>query len=504
MNIGIETNGAIKPYYIQTLAMTYFPGARFPQLDDLSEADLRIYVEIAENGGEILGNVDIRQGSESYRCTETVKADSVHGDTDRARKIAAGKAFMKAAAKMTGFIPPWGILTGVRPAKVATELLERGYTPEDCAHIIKEDYGVSAIKSRLATDVAVAESRIITPESRRECSVYIGIPFCPTRCAYCSFVSYTSPKLLKLIPDYLSALENDIDGIFSVIRELGMKVSTVYIGGGTPTILDATQLDRLLGAVRSHTSELAEFTLEAGRPDTITADKLRVAAMHGVDRISVNTQTLNDEVLRKIGRAHDTRMFFEAYETARACAIPNINVDLIAGLPYDTAESFKDTVDRVIGLDPENITIHTFSVKKSSEFKTEGRFDADSLIAAESVEYSQHALAQGGYLPYYMYRQKNTVGNLENVGYAKPGHEGLYNIYMMEEVHTVFAAGASSVTKLVSLPDSDGNVRIERLFQPKYPYEYLEAHRGETAGEKLDTIKRTAREFFEKYYNNKA
>lgn len=496
MNIGIETYGTIKPYYIQTLAMTYFPGARFPEAEHIDEADIRVFVEIVERDGEITGNVALRCGAENCRHTENVKIDSVHGDIDRAKKIAAGKAFMKAAEKMTGFIPPWGILTGVRPAKVATDLLLKGYTPEECADIIKEDYATSHIKARLATDVAVAEGKIITPESRRECSVYVGIPFCPTRCAYCSFVSYTSPKLLKLIPDYLDALENDIDGIFSVIRELGMKVSTVYIGGGTPTILDASQLDRLLGKINSHVSGLTEFTLEAGRPDTITREKLTVAASHGIDRISVNTQTLNDEVLRKIGRAHDTKMFFEAYETAKSCGIKNINVDLIAGLPYDTTESFKDTVDRVIALDPENITVHTFSVKRSSEFKTEGRFDADSRTAADSVAYSQSALTDAGYLPYYMYRQKNTVGNLENVGYAKPGHEGLYNIYMMEEVHTVFAAGASSVTKLVSLPDSDGNVRIERLFQPKYPYEYLDNHRGETAKEKLDIMRKTALEFF--------
>lgn len=498
MNIGIETYGTIKPYYIQTLAMTYFPGAKFPELEHIFQADLRIFVEVIKRDGEIMANAALIHGSEGYRWTETIKIDSVHGDLDRAKKVAAGKAFVKAAERMTGIVPPWGILTGVRPAKVATELLERGFSPDEVAAIISSDYSVSPIKARLATDVAVAEGKVITPQSRRECSVYIGIPFCPTRCAYCSFVSYTSPKLLSLIPDYLDALENDIDGIFSVIRDLGMKVSTVYIGGGTPTILDASQLDRLLSRVNSHTDGLTEFTLEAGRPDTITEDKLKVAATHDVDRISVNTQTLNDEVLRKIGRAHDTRMFFEAYETAKKIGIKNINVDLIAGLPYDTTDSFKDTVDRVIGLDPENITVHTFSVKRSSEFKTEGRFDADSRTAADSVDYSQKALTESGYLPYYMYRQKNTVGNLENVGYAKPGHEGLYNIYMMEEVHTVFAAGASSVTKLVSVPDADGNVRIERLFQPKYPYEYLDNHRGEAAGEKLDIMRKAAREFFDK------
>jgi len=288
----------------------------------------------------------------------------------------------------------------------------------------------------------------------------------------------------------------DIEGIFSVIRELDMRVTSVYIGGGTPTVLDAEGLRFLLDQITPHVSDLAEFTLEAGRPDTITAEKLKIAAEHGVDRISVNTQTLNDEILRKIGRAHSSEMFFDAYKAARESGIKNINVDLIAGLPYDTTESFMRTMDGVIALDPENITVHTFSVKRASEFKNEGRFDRQGYVAAESVDYSQLALTRAGYLPYYMYRQKNTVGNLENVGYAKPGHEGLYNIYMMEEIHSIFAAGASSVTKLVSLPDADGNVRIERIFQPKYPYEYLDMHEGDAAAEKLCKLRKSALEFF--------
>ena len=189
-------------------------------------------------------------------------------------------------------------------------------------------------------------------------------------------------------------------------------------------------------------------------------------------------------------------MFYRAFETARGAGIKNINVDLIAGLPYDTTESFMRSIDGIIALDPENITVHTFSVKRSSEFRAEGRYDPASEVAAQSVDYSQKALAESGYLPYYMYRQKNTVGNQENVGYAKPGHEGLYNIFMMEEVHSIFASGASSVTKLVSLPDSDGNVRIERLFQPKYPYEYLDNFSSAAAEKKLCEMSRAAHDFF--------
>ncbi len=489
----LRINGNVKPYYAETLAMIFFPGAKFPENEEETPETVVASVNLSESDGTAYAEVTLKQGE---KTTKGTSSQPLTGDTDKRRKIAVGEAFMKAGKDFTGVTPPWGILTGVRPAKVASELFRKGYGEDGAAEGISREYFVSPIKSRLAVDVAAAEARIITDGIRRECSVYVGIPFCPTRCAYCSFVSYTSKKLLSLIPDYLSALCEDIDGVFSVIRSLGMKVSTVYIGGGTPTVLTADEMRVLLSKIREHTSDLTEFTCEAGRPDTITAEKLRVAAEYGVDRISVNPQTLNDEVLKGIGRAHTTDMFYSAYATARESGIKNINVDLIAGLPYDTTESFMRSIDGVIALDPENITVHTFSVKRSSEFKTEGRFDPASVIAAESVDYSQKRLRESGYLPYYMYRQKNTVGNQENVGYAKPGHEGLYNIYMMEEVHSIFAAGAGSVTKLVSLPDSDGNVRIERLFQPKYPYEYLDGYKNGESAKKLDEMKKTAAEFF--------
>lgn len=487
----LNINGNIKPYYVQTLAMIFFPGVKFPENEERTPETVVGEVTVEEREDGVFARTTLIQGDK--KSTAEAFADRAADDEyERVIKIAAGDSFMKAGVEFTGYTPPWGILTGVRPAKVATEFLEKGYSREESAAKIAEEYFVSPVKAKLAVDVASAEARLITPEKRKECSVYIGIPFCPTRCAYCSFVSYTSPGLLKLIPDYLKKLARDIDGIFSVIRELDMKVSSVYIGGGTPTILNEEQLEFLLSKVNEYVSGSEEFTLEAGRPDTITQGKLLVAAKHGVDRISVNPQTLNDEVLKQIGRAHNTEMFFEAYRTAKASGIRHINVDLIAGLPYDTAESFKNTVDRIIDLDPENVTVHTFSVKKASVFRNEGKYDRDSLIAEESVAYSQKALTESGYLPYYMYRQKNTVGNLENVGYAKPGHEGLYNIYMMEEVQSIFASGASSVTKLVSLPDGNGNVRIERFFQPKYPYEYLD----DGGDDRIETLRRAAVEFF--------
>ena len=497
----LTIDGKLKPYYAQTLAMIFFPGAKFPENEELTPETVAIAVKLTESDADVTASVEIRQGerAESGNAVlawEDSQKDRVHEDRDKIRKRAAGEAFLEAGGKFTGITPPWGILTGVRPAKVASELMENGLSPEDAAELIETEYRTTPGKAKLAVDVSLAERRIITPESRGECSVYVGIPFCPTRCAYCSFVSYATPGLLKLIPEYLEALAADIDGVFSVIRGTGMRVASVYIGGGTPTVLNAEQLKFLLSRIREHVPEVDEFTLESGRPDTITQEKMKAAAEYGVTRVSVNPQTLNPAVLEKIGRAHTPEMFFEAYRVARESGIRDINVDLIAGLPYDTVDSFKNTVDGVIALDPENITVHTFSVKRSSEFKAEGRFDPASVIAAESVDYSQSALESAGYLPYYMYRQKNTVGNLENVGYAKPGHEGLYNIYMMEEVHSIFSSGASSVTKLVSQPQADGSVRIERLFQPKYPYEYLRDWREEGGKTRLDALREATEAFF--------
>ena len=287
--------------------------------------------------------------------------------------------------------------------------------------------------------------------------------------------------------------------MFSVIRENGLKIASVYIGGGTPTVLSEDQLAVLLERIRKNLDAAgaapAEYTLEAGRPDTITPHKMKAAADFGVTRVSVNPQSLNPEVLAAIGRAHTPEMFFEAYRIARESGIRDINADLIAGLPADTPASFRETLDGIVALDPENITVHTFSVKKSSDFRAEGRFDPSSLTAALSVGYAEEALPGAGYIPYYMYRQKNTVGNLENVGWSKPGHEGLYNIYMMEEIHSILACGAHAVTKFVSVPALDGSVRIERLFQPKYPYEYLREYR-DGSRERLGALRNAARSFF--------
>jgi len=499
----LRINGELKPYYAQTLCMMFFPGVKFPEGEesgpDVPEA--HFFVEDGDAGASARVTLTLggRQESASAQCEREVGIDG-----DRARQLAAGRAFFSAASALTGVRPPWGILTGVRPAKIAAELLLRGYDCAGAADWIASRYAALPHKARLAADVAAAEQRLITPDLVRKCSVYIAIPFCPSRCSYCSFVSYTSPKLLSLIPEYLTALCQNIKTVFEVPRQLGIPVSTVYIGGGTPTVLNADQLSYLLEAVNAEidTTSLQEFTLEAGRPDTIDREKLQAARGAGVSRISVNTQTLNDEVLAAIGRKHDSARFFEAYDMALQSGIPHINVDLIAGLPGESADSFAHSLDRIISLSPDNITVHTFSVKKAAEIRQSDPdvYDREGREAAAAVEYSQKALRDAGYGPYYMYRQKNTVGNLENVGYAKPGTEGLYNIYMMEEVHSIFAAGASAVSKLVSPILPDGGNRIDRIFESKYPYEYLKDYSGEGGSDRKRQYCEAAAAFYQSFF----
>jgi oxygen-independent coproporphyrinogen-3 oxidase len=409
-------------------------------------------------------------------ATETVSlAEEISISTHES--IAVGRAMFAAGKEMLGHTPPWGILTGVRPAKVAGGLLREGRGILKTKRAMRDEYFLNPQKAALAVSVASTEMKIMKRLPKDTCSIYISIPFCPTRCAYCSFVSYTTPRLLSMISEYLDALILDLLDTFDTVKKLGMTVSTVYIGGGTPTTLSAEELERLLCVISENidVNSLLEFTLEAGRPDTITADKLRVAKEYGVTRISVNPQTLSDDILREIGRRHTVKDFYDAYEIAKASGIKDINVDLIAGLPGDDFKNFSETVDKVIELMPTNITVHTFSVKKASDAlkNNSSVYSISGGDAAKSISYSQIQTKFAGYKPYYMYRQKNTVGNLENVGFALEGHEGLYNILMMEEVQTIFAVGAGAVTKLVREATADSPSRIERLFRPKYPYEYL-------------------------------
>ena len=474
----LRVEGNINKYYVQTLCMVFFPGSTFGENEcpgvDVPEVFVNVY---KESDGSDTAFVSMKLNDKVCDATETVAYDEDIAVMEHSA-IAVGRAIFAAGKDLLGHIPPWGILTGVRPAKIASSLLYDGRGVLKTKRILRDEYFLNPQKAALAVSVATTEAKLLKKIEKNTCSLYVSIPFCPSRCSYCSFVSYTTPRLLSLIDEYLEAMMCELDETFDVINAVGLKVNTVYIGGGTPTTLNADQLRKLLGKINSRldVSSLLEFTLEAGRPDTITKDKLDVAKEMGVTRISVNPQTLNDDILKDIGRKHTSADFFEAYRIAKESGIRDINVDLIAGLPGDDFKSFSETLDGIIQLEPTNITVHTFCVKKAADVlrQNAGVYSLTGGDAAKSVSYSQLNTKFAGYKPYYMYRQKNTVGNLENVGFSIDGHEGIYNVLMMEEVQTIFAVGAGAVSKLVDYQGPKANqTRIKRLSNPKYPYEYL-------------------------------
>lgn len=390
-----------------------------------------------------------------------------------AQELAAAKTIFLLLQKRTGYTPPWGMLTGVRPSKLMIALIR------DMGEQAARDYFADVLlvqpdKTALAFAVARQEDRILRLSRPDSYSLYLSVPFCPSRCNYCSFVSHSvsSPSAKKLIDPYVALLLREIELTGAAARELGLHLETVYIGGGTPTTLSAAQLTAVCESLAANfpLRDAREFTVEAGRPDTITRDKLDALRAAGVSRISINPQTLNDDVLAHIGRRHTAGDAINCFRMAREAGFDNINMDLIAGLETDTPDSFRRTLDGITALAPENITVHTLALKRSSRMvQEEGAQSQGGAIVAEMLSDAQRRCTDGGYVPYYMYRQSRCIGNFENVGWCRADRECLYNVYMMEEVHTVLACGAGAVTKL---REPHGPM-IERVFNFKYPYEYI-------------------------------
>ncbi len=407
-------------------------------------------------------------GKKINRCCETAAEKSASSETE----ITFAKMLYEILAEFTGYKPPWGVLTGIRPARFLSNLSSR-MGKEEGYNFFINGFLVTPPKAELCCACLKSEDEIISRSKPRSFSLYISIPFCPSRCNYCSFVSHSVENAVDLIPQYIEYLCKEIEYTAKIARQNSLLLETVYIGGGTPTTLSAQELDTVMSCVDKHfdMKNITEYTAEAGRPDTVTAEKLKVIKAHGVTRISINPQTMNNDVLKAIGRRHTAEQTVEAYRLARSLGFNNINMDLIAGLQGDCFDSFKKSVDEVIALGPENVTVHTLSFKRASALNKEGSF-FDLTAGCEvglMVDYARETLAKNGIYPYYMYRQGKTVGNLENVGYSKPGYEGQYNVYIMDETHTILACGASAVTKLRE-PQGD---YIERIFNYKYPYEYI-------------------------------
>lgn len=372
-------------------------------------------------------------------------------------------------SEATGYTPKWGILTGVRPSKLMNSLI-KDYGDEGAKKYFADKLLVSSNKTELAYTVAKAEERIMSLSTDKSFSLYVSIPFCPTRCNYCSFVSHSIAQAKKLLPEYVEKLCEEIKLTASIARDLGLRLESIYWGGGTPTTLSAEMLERICGEINNgfDLSQLREYTIEAGRADTVTPEKLRVIKNAGVGRISINPQTFNDEVLKAIGRRHTVDDVVRVFNEAREIGFDNINMDLIAGLTDDSLQSFQASVDRAVSMKPENITLHTLALKRSSTLVTHGVDVESGETVNKMLEYASDKFYSGGYDPYYMYRQSRSLGNLENVGWCRQGFECLYNVFMMEECHTVLAVGAGAVTKLKD-PNSG---KLERIFNYKYPYEY--------------------------------
>lgn len=382
--------------------------------------------------------------------------------------------------------PGWGLLTGIRPVKKVNLLIEEGKSEEEVKKIFTEKYFVSDKKADIAWRTAMVQQPILPKFDKKTVSIYISVPFCPTRCSYCSFVSHSMDSALKLIPDYVEYLCRELEILGEIVCENGLKIDTVYFGGGTPTSISADQLYRLMKKTSEcfDLSSVREYNVEAGRADTITAEKLAVIKEMNATRISINPQTLNNDVLKTIGRRGTAEEVLDAFSLARKTGFKNINMDLIAGLPTESFDSFKNTLDKIIETDPDGVTVHALTLKRSAGLYRTGRENIKNP-ASEMVDYGIKTLISHGYNPYYMYRQKNTVDNLENIGYAKPGCESLYNIHIMDETQTILGAGCAASTKLV-----DENNLIQRVMNYKFPYEYI--NRFDELMKKKDEI----RDFF--------
>lgn len=450
-------------FELENLTRLFFPNEKITVIRDFSEPQPPyIYTEVSDK-------ITISVNIGSFNKSET----AVKKLTDDDNELVSAQLLYKLLCDFTGLTQPWGILTGVRPVKLLRRLAEES-SEEQAVKKFEKDFFVSNEKIALSRETEHNERKILELSKPESFSLYVGIPFCPSRCSYCSFVMASIERAKKLIEPYTKLLCEEIKQTAEIANKLGLRLETVYFGGGTPTTLSAEQLDTVLRTVNKSfdMSTCREFTVEAGRPDTIDIAKLFALKENKVDRISINPQTVNDEVLKTIGRKHTAQQFFDAFELARKCGFDNINTDLIAGLPTDTPESFKYSLDSIVRLNAECITVHTLCMKRASRLTTEGvTLDLQQARdAREMLAYTQNILGQNEYIPYYMYRQSRMVGNLENVGWSKKGFESLYNVYVMDETHTILACGSGGVTKLKrNNPDY-----LERIFNFKYPYEYID------------------------------
>ena len=454
-------------YAVEQLQLALFPLEPMEYVTEAFEGDGAESV-LSRKNGFLVAETTITKNGVTHTAHKILREAE---ETVRLRRRILQQSYYLAAMHLLDKLPAWGALSGVRPTKLTTKHLLEGGTAESAQALMTDTYFVTLPRAKLAVDCSLATVKAAALLEPEDVSLYVGIPFCPTRCAYCSFVSRTIGKRTELMEPYLQALHKELRHTAKLLANSGRKVRTIYIGGGTPTTLTTEQMTSLLSCITEHfdLSRCIEFTVEGGRPDTLSAEKLSAIASCGADRMSINPQTMMDPVLKACGRRHSAADVETAYQQAVDAGYKAINMDLIAGLPSDDFYGFRESLNRVIGLRPANITVHTLAIKKGADLyeKREG-LPSDTQVSM-MVAYAGQALQKAGYVPYYLYRQKYMSGSFENVGWCLPGQECLYNIYMMEELHTILSVGGGGMNK-VNLPDGT----LRRFHNPKFPEQYIE------------------------------
>ena len=465
-------NGHDERYTVEQSLMNLFPG-ELPVYGPVLPGDESwAIITLWESGEDCRVTVELRHGGKTAAQSCRTALSGTDFEKEGQRRHAIARGFFLAARAVTGATPPWGMLTGVRPDKPVTWALADGKTPDEARAMLEEEYFVTPERAALALETGAAALTAARRLEPRDIDAYVGIPFCPTRCAYCSFVSQSVERSFALVPPYVDALIEEIRSGGRMVREQGLRVRAFYMGGGTPTTLTAEQMDRVLTAFEESFDlvDCGEITVEAGRPDTITAEKLAVLKSHGVTRVSVNPQTMEDHVLRAIGRCHTAGDIERAMELVAGCGFSHVNMDLIAGLPEDTPEGFRRSLDACLEFGTDNVTVHTLALKKGSRILLEGLSIPGPEAVGEMLDYAAPVLRSAGYAPYYLYRQKYMSGSFENIGWCRPGGECWYNIDIMSELCSILSFGAGGSTKMVE----PGTNHIERVFNLKYPKEYTE------------------------------
>ena len=472
--LGVELKGHDYKYEVAELLKLFTTQFRF--IKDNEEYDKRIINSVNIDSNEVNSLTNYYEGEnlviskqESFDITK-LNNEEIKKKT----KTVIKRSMFKVLDKVFETYVPWGVLTGITPVKIIHSLLDKGISESEIREILKNNYLIKDEKIDLALDIAKRERVFIYPIDKNKISLYVSIPFCPTRCVYCSFPANPMKQFGHLRDDYIKALIKEIKGLAKLLKDTNKEIETLYIGGGTPTALEADQLDTLINALFKELdlTNIKEFTVEAGRPDTITKEKLEVMKKHNVTRISINPQTMNDETLVKIGRDHNVNDIVDCFKLARSLGFDNINMDIILGLVDENLDMVRNTLEKIKELNPESLTVHTLAIKRASTLKE--NLDKYELTRYEEmikmIELSMEYAKDMGLNPYYMYRQKHMLGNLENIGYAKEGFECIYNIQIMEEKQSNLAVGAGAISKYVYV-DED---RIERTDNVKNVELYIE------------------------------